>query len=44
MKDKKVELIYCLSEDIVADILTKQVPREKFERFREMMGMESMTT
>jgi hypothetical protein len=38
--DKQVELIYCPTEDMIADILTKQLPKQKYERFINMMGMK----
>ena len=37
---KRVNVIYCKSEDQVADILTKALPTEQFKRLREMMGVK----
>ena len=36
---KEVELQYCESGQMVADILTKAIPRPKFEELRELMGL-----
>jgi hypothetical protein len=43
VEDNQVDLIYCPTEDMIADLLTKQLPKEKYEKFISMMGMEIMT-
>ena len=35
----EVNLLYCSTKDMLADILTKQLPREAFERFRLALGV-----
>ena len=35
----EIDLQYCSSKDMLADILTKQLPREAFERFRGELGV-----
>ena len=40
--EKVVTLQYCPSEDMVADILTKALPREKFEKHRLTLGMHCL--
>ena len=37
--NQTVELIYCPTEDMLADVLTKGLTQVKFERFREMFGL-----
>ena len=36
---RRVELIYCLTEDMIADVLTKGVSQERFEKLIQMCGM-----
>ena len=36
-----VSLTYCPTEDMVADILTKAVPRQQFEKLRNLMGVRA---
>jgi hypothetical protein len=35
----EVRFSYCNTEEMVADILTKALDRNKFEKFRSMMGV-----
>ena len=35
----KVTLMYCPTESMTADVMTKSIPRDKFELLREMMGV-----
>lgn len=35
-----IKLVYCQTSSMVADICTKALSRDKFEKFREMMGMQ----
>ena len=40
--DKKdIELVYCPTDKMVADILTKGLPRPKFDELRSLMGITS---
>jgi len=39
VEDGSVTLIYCPTEDMVADILTKALPADRFCRLRAMLGM-----
>ncbi|KAM1196494.1 hypothetical protein ACFX2J_022854 [Malus domestica] len=41
IQEKKIKLVYCKSEEQMADILTKALPKEKFNYFREMLGVKS---
>nr|KYP75575.1 Copia protein [Cajanus cajan] len=36
---KQIQLEYCSTEDQVADIFTKALPRAKFEQLRNMLGV-----
>ena len=38
--NKQVELAYCPTGDIIADKLTKPLPRDTFQRFRHSLGLE----
>ena len=39
VKDGSIELKYCPTADQLADIFTKALGREKFEKFRGMLGL-----
>ncbi|CAL5391936.1 unnamed protein product [Camellia sinensis] len=39
VEDDEIQIKYCKTEDQVADIFTKALPRDKFEFFREMLGV-----
>ena len=41
MKNEDVEMIYVLSRDQVADIFTKPLPTELFNKFKKMLGMQT---
>ncbi|BBG93443.1 hypothetical protein Prudu_001453 [Prunus dulcis] len=38
---KEIELIYCKTEDQIADILTKALPKDRFVRLRSLLGVKS---
>ena len=40
-KEKEVKLVHCNSEDQVADILTKALPKARFETLRTILGVSS---
>ena len=40
VEEKKIELIYCSTDDMVADMLTKSVSRDKLQRFSKEMGLK----
>ena len=42
IQKRLIELKYCLSCEMVADILTKALSKEQFKRLREAMGMDIM--
>ena len=37
----EIQLEFCRSEDQIADILTKALPREKFQQLREALGVQA---
>jgi len=39
VEDGRITLVYCRTEDMIADILTKPLPRDQFNKLRKMMGM-----
>ena len=39
VEKSEVNLLYCSTKDMLADILTKQLPREAFEKFRSALGV-----
>ncbi|KAI5323418.1 hypothetical protein L3X38_032490 [Prunus dulcis] len=41
-KNKEVELKYCKTDEQIADIFTKALPRPKFERLLSMLGVTQM--
>ena len=38
-----IKLVYCQTDDMIADMLTKALRRVKFEKFREMAGVLPMS-
>ena len=42
VEDDEIKINYCNTEDQVADIFTKALSKDKFEYFREMMGVKTM--
>ncbi|MED6217053.1 hypothetical protein PIB30_118021 [Stylosanthes scabra] len=40
--EKKIKIEYCNTEEQLADIFTKALPRTKFELFRQMLGVTQM--
>ena len=42
-KDGSIELVYCRSEDQIADILTKSLKLAAFEKLRGLPGVCSTT-
>src|SRR5579871_5729126 len=39
VEEKKIELVYCSTDEMVADMLTKSVSRDKLQRFSKQMGL-----
>lgn len=39
VENKEIDLQYCSTKDMLADIFTKQLPREAFETFRSTLGV-----
>ena len=44
IQENEIELVYCKSEEQMADILTKALPKEKFNYFREMLRVKSVAS
>ena len=42
IEKKEIELAYCPTEKMIADILTKGLPKPKFEELRCLMGVEPL--
>ena len=42
VQDGVISLQYCPTNDMIADLLTKGLSKEKFERFRRAMGMDNV--
>ena len=38
-----IQVKYCPTEDMIADMLTKALYAEKFKKFRDMAGVKEMT-
>ena len=43
IENKLIDLTYCSTENMIADILTKPSARQKFEKFRPSLGLVYMT-
>jgi len=43
VKSGKIELVHCVTQKQVADVMTKALKLEVFQRLREKMGMCSLT-
>ena len=39
IEDKKIKLVYCPTEDMVADVLTKALPSPKVKHFASALGL-----
>ena len=35
-----VDIIYCLTSEIITDLFNKPIPRGQFEKLRDLLGME----
>ena len=44
VQDGTIDLIYCPTEDMIADLMTKPVTRSRFEFLRQAMGMTILKT
>ena len=44
IRDGYISLEYCPTEEMIADLLTKPLTRERFTRLREAMGLTSVPT
>ena len=44
VQNGRVELKYCPTEKMIADILTKGLPQDQFKRFRNVMGVGTRAT
>ena len=44
IQDKTIELRYCPTDKMLADLLTKPLSRGKVETLRKSMGMETFET
>ena len=42
VENKTIEIKYCSTENMIADIFTKGLPSEKFCKLRNMIGVSSM--
>eukprot|EP00794_Sanderia_malayensis_P014955 gene14955-biopygen12465 len=40
--NKEIQLIYCPTEKMIADIMTKPLPRQRFEEMRSLIGVEQL--
>ena len=41
VQDGTIDIRYCRTNEMIADLLTKPLSREQFERLRRVMGMEA---
>ena len=41
-EEKRINIKYCPTNDMIADALTKALSGEKFEKFRELMGVQDV--
>lgn len=43
LEDGEIDLCYCPTDEMTADLLTKPLPKGQFERLRLLMGMDKLT-
>jgi len=43
VEKKKIKLVYCRSEDMLADVFTKDLPIQQFQKLRKMIGVSKLT-
>ena len=43
VEDKEVDVVYCKTEDQVADIFTKALPKDRFIYLRELLGVKQQS-
>ena len=39
IKNDQIKVLYCPTNDMLADLMTKALPAEKFNKFRKLIGM-----
>ena len=44
LENERIKLKYCPTADMVADILTKAIPKDQFEKLRNMLGLHSQVS
>ena len=44
LENGQIKLEYCPTTDMVADILTKAIPKDQFEKLRNMLGLHSQVS
>ena len=43
IEQQRIQVTYCATKDMVADLLTKALPQEQFEKLRAKMGLNSLS-
>ena len=43
VEDNQIDVVYCKTEEQIADIFTKALPRDKFEYFRGLLGVKKQS-
>ena len=39
-----IDIVYCPTSEMIADLFTKPIPRGQFEKLRDLLGMEELVT
>ena len=43
VEDTQIDIVYCKTEEQIADIFTKALPKDKFEYFRGLLGVKKQS-
>ena len=42
VNDKSIDVKYCSTDQMLADVMTKSLPRQTFQKFRDMLNVKEI--